>query len=100
MGLLNDNWCVIIPMANEEHNFPRLIARLKEMLDRLQSGKIYLVVDTVSLDDTRRLCEMVSTEDDRFATVWSPENRNVVDAYMSGYNAALEHNHEMIIEMD
>jgi dolichol-phosphate mannosyltransferase len=100
MDLLNDNWCVIIPMANEEQHFYPLIFRLKEMMDRLQSGKVYLVVDTVSVDDTRKLCEKVSLEDDRIVTVWAPENRNVVDAYMRGYMAALEHNHELIIEMD
>jgi dolichol-phosphate mannosyltransferase len=100
MDLLNDNWCVIIPMANEEQHFYPLIYRLKEMMDRLQSGKVYLVVDTVSIDDTRKLCEKVSLEDDRIVTVWAPENRNVVDAYMRGYIAALEHTHELIIEMD
>ena len=100
MDLLNDNWCIIIPMANEEDHFHPLISRLKEMMDRLQSGKVYMVVDTVSVDDTRRLCERISKEDDRFASIWAPENRNVVDAYMRGYKAALENNHELIIEMD
>lgn len=100
MDLLNDNWCVIIPMANEERFFQPLVSRLKEIMDRLQSGKVYLVVDNVSVDDTRRLSENLSLEDDRFDTIWAPENRNVVDAYMRGYEAALENNHELIIEMD
>jgi len=100
MDLLNDNWCVIIPMANEEQHFHPLISRLKEMMDRLQSGMVYMVVDKVSVDDTRKLCDAVSKEDDRFVPVWSPENRNVVDAYMRGYITALKNNHELIIEMD
>ena len=100
MELLNDNWCVIIPMANEEQNFNSLITRLKEMMDRLGSGRVYTVVDRVSVDDTRMLCESVSKQDKRFATVWSPENRNVVDAYMRGYREALDNNHDLIIEMD
>ena len=52
------------------------------------------------MDDTLGLCEEVSREDHRFVTVLAPENRNVVDAYMRGYREALEHNHELIIEMD
>jgi dolichol-phosphate mannosyltransferase len=100
MGLNTENWCVIIPMANEEHEFKPLVSRLREIMDRLQSGKVYLVVDTVSVDDTRGLCERISREDVRFATVWAPENRNVVDAYMRGYKEALDQNHELIIEMD
>jgi dolichol-phosphate mannosyltransferase len=70
------------------------------MMDRLESGKVYLVVDRVSVDDTLGLCQRQSREDDRFVTVWAPENRNVVDAYMCGYRAALENNHDLIIEMD
>lgn len=100
MDLLNDNWCVIIPMANEEQEFQPLISRLKEMMDRLQSGNVYMVVDMVSVDDTCGLCERTSKEDKRFTTVWAPENRNLVDAYIRGYKAALENNHELIIEMD
>jgi dolichol-phosphate mannosyltransferase len=100
MRLLQDDWCVIIPMANEESGFYPLISRLQEMMDRLHSGKVYMVVDTVSVDGTRELCERTSHEDQRFSTVWAPENRNLVDAYMSGYKAALEHMHELIIEMD
>jgi dolichol-phosphate mannosyltransferase len=100
MSLVNENWCVIIPMANEEHEFHPLISRLTKILDRLRSGKVYMVVDTVSVDDTRGLCEKASHADDRFTTVWAPENRNVVDAYMRGYKAALENGHDHIIEMD
>jgi dolichol-phosphate mannosyltransferase len=87
-------------MANEESGFQPLVSRLKEIMDRLESGKVYMVVDTVSVDDTRRQCERLSNEDKRFTTVWAPENRNVVDAYLRGYKEALGHNHELIIEMD
>src|SRR5581483_5011037 len=38
--------------------------------------------------------------DPRFRTVWAPENRNIVDAYMAGFRAALAAQHEFIIEMD
>ena len=100
MDLFNHNWCVIIPMANEEQEFRPLISKLQANLDRLRSGKVYLVVDTVSVDDTRRLCEKISAEDPRFTAVWAPENRNVVDAYMKGYRTALENGHDLIIEMD
>lgn len=100
MELLNSNWCVIIPMANEEREFYPFIKRVKEIMDRLDSGKVYMVVDEVSVDNTLQLCELTSKEDSRFATVWSPENRNIVDAYMRGYKAALENDHDLIIEMD
>ena len=100
MGLRKDNWCVVIPMANEEKEFQPLVSKLTEVLDRLGSGRVYLVVDTVSVDDTLGLCERISREDERFFAIWAPENRNVVDAYLRGYRAALAGGHEWIIEMD
>lgn len=94
------NFAVIIPMANESDDFFPLISSIQEVLDRLQSGKVYFIVDKVSTDNTLKLCNDLSKQDNRFVTVWSPENKNVVDAYLKGYKVALEHNHEYIIEMD
>ena len=96
----NNDWAVIIPMANEEKDFAELIAVLIFVLDKLDSGKVYLVVDTASKDNTRGLCEQLSLTDARFSTLWVPENKNVVDAYLAGYRAALTNQHKFIIEMD
>jgi dolichol-phosphate mannosyltransferase len=96
----NNNWAVIIPMANEEADFSELASVLSFVLDKLESGVVYFVVDKASKDQTRALCEAQSEKDARFKTVWAPENRNVVDAYLSGYRAALANNHKFIIEMD
>jgi dolichol-phosphate mannosyltransferase len=46
------------------------------------------------------LCNELSSKDDRFSTIWAPENKNVVDAYIRGYREALARNHAIIIEMD
>jgi dolichol-phosphate mannosyltransferase len=95
-----NNWALIIPLANEEEEFETFIQALRATLDRLNSGTVYLVVDTVSKDRTRELCQALEVSDPRFVTVWAPENRNVVDAYIRGYRAAYDHGHEFIIEMD
>jgi dolichol-phosphate mannosyltransferase len=96
----NMNWAVIVPMANEEKEFEPFVAELKHVLDEIKSGKVYLIVDTVSKDKTHELCENVSAQDSRFLTVWAAENKNVVDAYMRGYGEALTNAHDYIIEMD
>jgi dolichol-phosphate mannosyltransferase len=70
------------------------------MLTTLDSGKAYLVVDRASTDNTLELCRNLSAADNRFVTVWSPENKNVVDAYLCGYREAMKNGHEFIIEMD
>lgn len=98
--MVNYNFAVIIPMANEQEDFHPFVSSLVEVLNRLKCGKIYFIVDKVSKDKTLELCNNLSTADNRFVTVWAPENKNVVDAYIKGYKEALKNKHEIIIEMD
>lgn len=87
-------------MANESDEFNPFISDLIDVINKLESGTVYLIIDKVSLDNTLELCRELSAKDSRFVTVWAPENRNVVDAYIRGYQEALKNNHEFIIEMD
>lgn len=94
------NFAVIIPMANESTDFQPFINSLTDVLDTLSCGRVYFIVDTVSKDDTLELCKALSVQDSRFITIWAPENKNVVDAYLKGYKEALHNKHDFIIEMD
>ena len=58
------------------------------------------MVDKVSRDNTLSLCREKSASDKRFITIWAPENRHLVDAYVRGYKEALKHSFDFIIEMD
>jgi dolichol-phosphate mannosyltransferase len=87
-------------MANEETDFHPFINALKQKLDELPNGKVYLIVDKVSKDNTLALCQKLSVDDNRFNCVWAPENKSVVDAYIRGYREALKSDAEYIIEMD
>lgn len=93
-------WAVVVPMANEEKEFAPFIDEMTAVLDRLDSGTVYIVVDTVSRDRTRELCEALSARDPRFRTIWAPENRHVIDAYLRGFREAYADGHGFIIEMD
>lgn len=94
------NFAVVIPMANEEKDFNLFISSLTQVLNMLQCGKVYFVVDKVSKDNTLELCRSLEETDNRFVTVWAPENKSVVDAYINGYKEALKNKHDIIIEMD
>jgi dolichol-phosphate mannosyltransferase len=94
------NFAVVVPMANEQEDFHPFVSSLTEVLNMLECGKVYFVVDKVSKDNTMELCESLSATDNRFVTVWAPENKNVVDAYINGYKEALKNKHKIIIEMD
>jgi dolichol-phosphate mannosyltransferase len=94
------NFAVIVPMANEESDFYPFVSSLANVLNNLSCGIVYFIVDNVSKDRTLELCKSLSAKDKRFITIWAPENRNVVDAYLRGYKEALKNKHELIIEMD
>ena len=97
---MQNNFAVITPLANEGNDFAPFIDALTQIFDQLGSGVAYLVVDTVSKDNTLALCTELSAQDKRFITIWAPETRNVVQAYMAGFKAAVNGGHEFIIEMD
>jgi dolichol-phosphate mannosyltransferase len=100
MRFLEENWALVIPMANEEPDFAPFHEATLAVLNQLQSGTVYFVVDKVSKDRTLELCRAVSANDSRFVTVWAPENRNIADAYLRGLREAFERGHKLIIEMD
>jgi dolichol-phosphate mannosyltransferase len=94
------NFAVIIPMANEERDFLSFTNELKNVLKRIEGGTIYFIIDEVSKDRTLELSLELSKIDNSFKTIWSPENQNVVDAYLRGYKEAVANKHDFIIEMD
>jgi dolichol-phosphate mannosyltransferase len=97
---MNNRYAVIIPMANEASDFHPFILALTEMLKINTGGTVYFIVDNASKDLTLELCNSQSLKDDRFKTIWAPENKNVVDAYIIGYKEALLGKHDYVIEMD
>ena len=97
---MNYNFGLIVPLANESVEFSVFTKALTATLDKLQCGTIYFVIDKVSKDDTLHLCRELSEKDNRFVTIWAPENKNIVDAYIRGYREALKNKHDYMIEMD
>lgn len=97
---MTSDWAVVVPMANEAPDFHPFVDLLSSMLDRIGSGQVYFVVDQVSKDNTLDLCKAISAKDKRFITIWAPQNRSLVDAYLGGYREAYDAGHELIIEMD
>lgn len=96
----DDNFAIVVPMANEESGFSSFVNALKIVLDQLKKGLIYCIVDDISEDRTLALCKALSESDRRFITIYAPENQNVVDAYLRGYREAFNNGHRIIIEMD
>lgn len=96
----DNNWAIITPMANEAAEFDLFVTEVTAVLDRLNSGTIYIIIDKSSKDNTLELAQGLSERDKRFKTIFAPENKNVVDAYIRGYKEAYNNGHDLIIEMD
>lgn len=95
-----DNWAVVVPLANEEDELPAFVASIRKVMDTMEGGVVYMVVDNVSKDRTLEMCRELEAADPRFRLRFLPQNRNVVDAYINGFREALGGGHEIIIEMD
>lgn len=94
------NFSVVVPMANESNDFENFVTSIKNVFNKLECGCAYFIIDSATKDNTLELCRNLSNVDKRFITVWAPENKNVVDAYLRGYKESVKNNHEFIIEMD
>ncbi|MEI7727574.1 MAG: glycosyltransferase [Bacteroidota bacterium] len=94
------NFALVLPLANEENDFQPFFGDLAETLQSYPNARVYLILDEVSKDRTKELCQEFSNLNPQFITVFEPNNRNVVDAYIRGYREALLHGHDFIIEMD
>jgi dolichol-phosphate mannosyltransferase len=100
MILFEKNWALVVPMANEAQDFTPLHSAINDVLNKLECGTVYFVVDKVSKDATLELCQNASSRDSRFVTIWAPENKNLVEAYVRGLREAWKRGHRLIIEMD
>lgn len=62
--------------------------------------RFFAVLDNVSTDDTRELLVERAETEHRLEVVWAPENRCIVDAYLTGYRSALEAGSDWLLEID
>jgi len=93
---------IVCPMANEEASAVSFVnAVLEQCAPRgFKSVTFFVVLDRVSKDRTRELLTALKNERPELEIIWSPENRNVVDAYLRGYREALNAGCEWILEID
>ena len=93
---------VICPMASESDTAVRFVdAVLEKCRARdFKAINFFAVLDNACKDNTRELLEAHAKENPELRVVWAPENRGVVDAYVRGYRAALDHGCDWILEID
>jgi dolichol-phosphate mannosyltransferase len=93
---------IVCPMANESDTAVAFVTEVLETCSRYEfkSVRFFAILDQVSRDGTRNILDALALEEPRLQVIWSPENRNVVDAYTRGYREALDAGSDWILEID
>jgi dolichol-phosphate mannosyltransferase len=93
---------IVCPMANEAPSAVSFVDAVLTECGRydFDSVTLFVVLDNVSLDDTRGLLEAHQTLQPQLRVIWAPETRGVAHAYIRGYREALTTGCDWILEID
>jgi dolichol-phosphate mannosyltransferase len=86
----------IIPTYNERENLPRLVAALLKEEPALET----LVIDDASPDGTGDIAESLARETWRVQVLHRQGKLGLGTAYVAGFEYALEHGYERVVQMD
>jgi dolichol-phosphate mannosyltransferase len=87
---------IIIPTYNEKENLETLI----EAIFRLDRGFEILVVDDGSPDGTGEIADRLAGQDRRVHVIHRQGKMGLGSAYLRGFRFAIEHQYDLIFEMD
>ena len=87
---------VIVPTYNEAENIRELVPRI---LDQ-DPGMEILVVDDNSTDGTGALVDELRQTEPRLHVLHRPKKLGLGTAYVAGFRYALEHQYDLVFEMD
>lgn len=93
---MNRRMLVITPTYEERDNLPSFV----EALFRVVPEAHLLVVDDASPDGTGALAEQLAGADARIQVLHRPGKLGLGSAYVDGFRHALDHDYELIVEMD
>lgn len=91
---------IVTPMAGEEDTARDFIKAVLDQCQGFREVRYFVVVDRASGELTESVLKDISAEYSQVKIVTAYENRNVVDAYMRGYQEALMEDCDWILEID
>jgi dolichol-phosphate mannosyltransferase len=93
---------VVCPMANEAATAIDFVDAVLSECSRFpfRSITMFVIVDLVSRDETRRALDRHRVQQPELRVVWAPETRGVADAYVRGYREAIAAGCDWILEID
>ncbi|MFZ4387344.1 MAG: polyprenol monophosphomannose synthase [Chthoniobacterales bacterium] len=93
---MSERIIVVVPTYNERDNLPKLVDRLLALHDAVE----ILVVDDSSPDGTGEWVAATAARDSRIHLLARTAKNGLGRAYVSGFQWALEHGYDLIVQMD
>jgi dolichol-phosphate mannosyltransferase len=87
-------------MANERETAVEFVKAVLERCRGFASVRFFAIFDNSCKDGTFDLLKELGTGLSELQTIWAPENKCVVDAYIRGYREALDAGCGWILEID
>lgn len=86
---------VLIPTYNEKENLPKMVVAVKALVETA-----ILVIDDNSPDGTGKIADQLAEKYAGIFVLHRQKKEGLGKAYIAGFKWALEHNYEVIIQMD
>jgi len=87
---------VLIPTYNEAENIRSAVASVRSSL---AEAKV-IVLDDASPDGTGRIADEIAAEDSQVSVIHRTKKNGLGDAYLDGFQKALEQDFDVVIEFD
>jgi dolichol-phosphate mannosyltransferase len=87
---------VVIPTYNERENLPLIVGRVRAALPEVH----ILVADDNSPDGTGDIADELAAADDHIHVMHRAGKQGLGAAYLAGFDWALEHGYDVVVEMD
>jgi dolichol-phosphate mannosyltransferase len=91
---------VVLPTYNERDNLEPLLRAMRAELSEAAPDHTVLVVDDSSPDGTGELADTLAETDSHIRVLHRPRKEGLGQAYLAGFEAALQAGAELILEMD
>ncbi|MBN2180463.1 MAG: glycosyltransferase [Sedimentisphaerales bacterium] len=91
---------IVCPMANERQTSVKFVNLVLEQCGEFKQVTFFAVFDNACKDGTIDLLKDLAGQLPQLKVIWAPENKCVVDAYVRGYNEALDAGCDWILEID
>jgi dolichol-phosphate mannosyltransferase len=91
---------IACPMANEGPEGVRFAQEVLAKCRMFREVIFFAVFDRATTDNSYELMQALAESDVRVRPVWAEESRCVVDAYVRGYQGALDAHCDWILEID